>query len=80
MESMLFSNMKSIFSDKYKVFVVRIREARVKAGITQGELAKRIGKTQSYISKLESAQIRLDIVQLKELAQAIGKNIKHFLD
>jgi transcriptional regulator with XRE-family HTH domain len=71
--------MKSIFSDDYKRTVRRIREARVKGGISQAELAEKLGTTQSHISKIEHGQSRIDVAQLKELARALNINVQDLL-
>ena len=50
-------------------FIVQRREA---AGLTQSELARRLGQYQSFVARLESGQRRVDVVELIDLAQAIG--------
>jgi transcriptional regulator with XRE-family HTH domain len=47
-------------------------EARGKAGLTQGELAARLDRTQSFVSKYERGERRLDVVEFLEIARAIG--------
>ncbi len=42
---------KSIFSREYEVFLRRLREARRHAGLTQEQLAARLGQTQRFVSK-----------------------------
>jgi len=63
---------KSVFSDRYRVFLRHIVEARHAAKLTQVELAARLGKPQSYVSKAENGEWRLDFVEFVELARAIG--------
>jgi transcriptional regulator with XRE-family HTH domain len=46
--------------------------ARKKAGLTQLEVAERLGKPQSYVSKVESGERRIDVVELIEIAEAVG--------
>lgn len=46
-------------------------EARERAGMTQTELAKRLGEYQSFVARLESGQRRIDVVELIELASAL---------
>ncbi|MFH1479254.1 MAG: helix-turn-helix transcriptional regulator [Candidatus Omnitrophota bacterium] len=70
---------KTIYTKAHRELVKRLIEARNKAGLKQGEVAKKLGRTQSYLSKLESGQRRLDIVQIKELASIYKKNPKHFI-
>lgn len=65
---------KSVFSDRYAQFLVVIVQARKDAGLTQSELASRLGKPQSYISKAERGERRIDVVEFIDLAQALGRN------
>jgi transcriptional regulator with XRE-family HTH domain len=50
----------------------RVAEARRAAGLTQGQLAERIGKTQSQVSDWERGRFSIDLETLWEIAQAIG--------
>ena len=70
---------KTIYTKTHKSLVNRLIKAREAAGLKQGDVAKKLGKTQSYISKIESGQRRIDIVQLKELAEVYHKNPNYFL-
>jgi transcriptional regulator with XRE-family HTH domain len=45
----------------------------------QVEVAKKLGRTQSYISKIESGQRRFDILQLKEFAKLYKKTLDYFV-
>ncbi len=70
---------KTIFTDSHKELVKRLVEARRKAKLTQTDAAKKLGRTQSYLSKIEAGQRRIDIVQLKEFARVYKKKIESFL-
>ena len=59
---------KSVFSRSYDVFVTALRDARTEAKVTQVELAKRLGETQSFISKCERGERRLDVIELQGVA------------
>lgn len=47
-----------------------LRETRNKSGLTQVELAERLGVHQSYVSKYESGERRLDILELQDVCDA----------
>ncbi len=47
-------------------------EARDKAGLTQRELAERLDRPQSFVSKYERGERRLDVVEFLEVVQAVG--------
>jgi transcriptional regulator with XRE-family HTH domain len=66
---------KSIFTREHRVFTELLRETREEAGITQIELAERLGQTQSYISKVERGDRRLDVVQLLHFCRALGTTL-----
>lgn len=70
---------KSIFSGDHKRVVKAILKARQTSGLTQLEVAARLGKTQSYVSKIESGQVRVDIVQLKQIARALKVNVSDLM-
>lgn len=70
---------KSIFSKDHKYLVSHLKKAREEASLAQEEVAKLLGKTQSYISKIESGQRRIDIVQLKQFAKLYKKEVNFFI-
>ena len=63
---------KSVFSERYRAFLAHMIAARRAAGLTQAELATRVGKPQSFVSKVENGERRLDFVEFVEVARAIG--------
>lgn len=70
---------KSIGSRNYAHFLRTLREAREKAGITQQEMAARLGETQSFVSKCERGERRMDIVELREFCKAMGLALEKFV-
>lgn len=63
----------------YQAFLKRLIKARQDAGLLQGEVARRLGKSHSFISKCELGERRLDIIELQRIAKIYGKTINHFL-
>lgn len=63
---------KSVFTPEYAHFAARIVELRKEAGLTQVELAQRLGRPQSYVSKYERGERRLDVVEFLAVAHALG--------
>lgn len=55
--------MKSIYSDEYISIITNLRNARVQKQITQEQLASMLGVNQSYVSKVENRERRLDVVE-----------------
>ncbi|MDD3608086.1 MAG: helix-turn-helix transcriptional regulator [Candidatus Moranbacteria bacterium] len=70
---------KAIYSKDHKYIVEQLKKARQEAGLDQADVAKLLGKTQSYISKIEAGQRRIDIITLKEFAKVYKKDINFFL-
>ena len=64
-----FLAMSNLHSDRYRALVARLREARLHAGLTQVRVAELIGKPQSYVSKIEQCERRLDPIELVDLAR-----------
>ncbi len=69
----------NIHSDKYKAFLLRLRQARKEMGLTQAQVAMQLGKPQSYVAKCESGERRVDVVELSEFAKLYGKPLNYFL-
>jgi len=70
---------KTIRSDEYKRIVEKLRQARIEAGLSQVKAAKMLKKSQSYISKGEAGEQRLDILELKRLAKIYKKPLDYFI-
>jgi transcriptional regulator with XRE-family HTH domain len=63
---------KTIHSSEQLAFRALMIEARKKADLTQHELARRLGKPQSFVAKYEGGERRLDVVEFVTVARAIG--------
>jgi transcriptional regulator with XRE-family HTH domain len=63
---------KSIHPKAYGQFVELLRRERVNAGLTQQDVADRLGRPQSYVAKIEGAERRIDVIEFLALAKAIG--------
>ena len=70
---------KSIYSNKHRFLIQQLRKARLESNLTQKEVADTLGKTQSYISKIETGQLRVDVIQLEQFASLYKKNLKYFI-
>lgn len=69
----------SVHTPAYRRFLVRLQRARKRARLTQAEVALKLGKQQSFVSKCESGERRVDVVELAELAAIYGRSIAWFL-
>lgn len=69
---------KSIHSAPYRAFLALLRTERRRAGVTQVELARRLGAEQSFVSKCERGERRLDVVELRQVCAALGISFARF--
>jgi transcriptional regulator with XRE-family HTH domain len=70
---------KSIFTREYAVFLRTLRGVRRSARVTQVELASRLGQSQSFVSKCERGESRLDIIQVRAICAALGTTLPAFV-
>ena len=68
-----------LHSQKYQKVRKQLRTARLEASLTQIEVAKKLKKHQSYISKIETGERRLDVAELNELAKLYNKPLDYFV-
>ena len=71
---------KSVFTQRYGRFLEGIINARKDAGLTQQELADRLARPQSYVSKYERGERRLDVLEFVDIVEALGVDPHPFLD
>ncbi len=72
--------MRSIYDDKYRRllgFMLQVREA---LGITQVSLAQRLRTTQSYVSKCERGERRIDVIEYVRYCEALGVDAAVLMD
>jgi transcriptional regulator with XRE-family HTH domain len=69
---------KSIHSARYAVFLRMLKKVRQEAGLTQAQLASKIGETQTFVSKCERGERRIDVIELQTFCQAFGVSLKQF--
>lgn len=62
----------TLHDSAYQDFLPRLREWRNAAGLTQKELAARLGKLQAYVQKSEVGERRLDCVEFGRWLEAMG--------
>jgi transcriptional regulator with XRE-family HTH domain len=62
---------KSVFSEEYNQFRKMLIDARKEANLTQAELSAKLERPQSYVSKYERGERRLDLIEFLQLAQVL---------
>jgi transcriptional regulator with XRE-family HTH domain len=71
--------MKTIHDDAYQVLVDCLRVARQAANVTQVDLATQLGTDQSYVSKYERSERRLDVIEVRAICIALGVTFPDFI-
>ena len=71
--------MKAMHSREYRRLLYRLREARLEAGLRQADVARKLRRPQSYISKIELGERRIDPIELKALAAVYKQPAAKFL-
>jgi len=70
---------KNIFSREQQELQSLLRAMRTQAGLTQADLAKRLSQSQSFVSKYESGERRLDCIELRQVCLALGVDFPDFI-
>ena len=73
-------NMSTVQTPRYRRFLEKLRKAREAAGLTQAEVAGELGEYQSFVSKCESGERRVDVVELERFAKIYGVGPRAFFE
>ena len=71
--------MKSLRSREHRTLIAMLVDARRRAGLTQQELAARLRKPQSFVSKYETGERRLDVPEFIRVARCLGTDPAEFI-
>jgi transcriptional regulator with XRE-family HTH domain len=63
----------------YELLIQLLKEVREQRGLTQVDLAERLGNTQTFVSKVERSERRLDVVELIEFLEAMEVPVEKWL-
>jgi DNA-binding XRE family transcriptional regulator len=69
---------KTIYTKEYATFLQCFRATRKKAGLTQKQLAEKVEETQSFVSKCERGERRIDVIELRFFCTAMGTTSEKF--
>lgn len=70
---------KTIHSVEYAHFLKLLHHIRERQGLTQAQLAEKLGTTQSFVSKCERGERRLDVLELRSFCIAMGVSLAAFV-
>ena len=68
-----------VHTPEYQYMLRRLREARLKAGLTQVAVAKALGLRQSYVTKCELGERRIDPIELQRFAALYRRPLSYFM-
>jgi transcriptional regulator with XRE-family HTH domain len=71
---------KTIFSPPQERLQELLRQTRMDAGLTQGDVAQRLKQPQSFVSKYESGERRLDVIELRQICGILGISLAKFVE
>ncbi len=71
---------KSIHTKKYRLLLDWLIKARNDAGLTQQQVADKLGRPQSFVAKYENGERRLDVVEFVEIAEILGADPHGIID
>lgn len=71
---------KSLYTAEHLRLCAALRELRNEAGLTQVQVAAELGVPQSFVSKYESGERRLDVIELHHVAKALGVTVQTILE
>lgn len=63
---------KTAYFAQQEKLLALLRQLRIEAGLTQAQLAERLQRDQTFVSKYESGERRLDILELRDVCRGIG--------
>lgn len=70
--------MTSTYDSKYRQFLSKLRKAREEAALTQTQVASALGKPQTFVSKSELGERRVDFIEVEQFARVYGKPLSYF--
>ncbi len=71
---------KNLYTHRQRILLDLLRKIRKEAGLRQDDVAERLGRPQSFVSKYESGERRLDILELYDVCEALGLKLNKFVE
>lgn len=71
--------MSKTYSQKNSQLLIKLRSARLEIGLTQVEASKKLKKPQSYLSKIERGERKIEAIELADFARVYKKSINYFI-
>ena len=71
--------MSILYEPEYRILIDCLKSCRLRSNMTQQELASHLGCSQTYISKYEQCQKRLDIIEIRKICLCLGTSLVEFV-
>lgn len=71
---------KTLNKKEYKILLEQLYRLRLSSGLRQSDLANKLKTPQSFVSKIESGERKIDLIELREICIALGSNLKEFIN
>lgn len=71
---------KTIHSKEHRILISLLREIREDKSLTQSQLAELIGSDQTFISKIENSERRIDLIELRVICKALNQPFLEFVE
>lgn len=75
----LLSVKKSLNSEEHKILMDQLYRLRLSSGLRQTDLAEKLDVPQSFVSKIESGERRIDLIELRKVCIAMGSSLQEFI-
>ncbi|QDT88805.1 helix-turn-helix domain-containing protein [Gimesia algae] len=70
---------KNLYTQRQRILLDLLRKTREEAGLRQDDVAERLRRPQSFVSKYESGERRLDILELYDVCEVLGTTLSNFV-
>lgn len=67
------------FTERDQRLRILLRQCREEAGLYQEQLAEKLGKPQSYVSKLESGDRKIEFLEVEDVCRALDLELREFV-
>ena len=70
---------RSKYKGQYKILLDQLYRLRISSGLKQSELSEQLGVSQSFISKIENGERKIDIIELQTICNILGSTLELFI-